>query len=86
MLPNSLLQRDISLLRSMPRSQYLAIGSAVLLLLLVTSGIRPFDRTTWMLEVLPIAQISQISICDDQQPNPTVQGTLRDKNSQRLKS
>jgi len=29
-------------------------GSAVLLLLLVLSGIRPFDRTTWVLEVFPI--------------------------------
>ena len=38
----------------MQRSQYLAIGSAVLVLLLVVSGIRPFDRTTWMLEVFPI--------------------------------
>lgn len=39
---------------TMQRSQYLAIGSAVLALLIVVSGIRPFDRTTWMLEVFPI--------------------------------
>lgn len=38
----------------MQRSHYLAIATAVLALLLVTSGIRPFDRTTWMLEVFPI--------------------------------
>jgi len=38
----------------MQRSQYLAIGAAVLVLLLVVSGIRPFDQTTWVLEVFPI--------------------------------
>jgi putative membrane protein len=32
----------------------LAIGSAVLVLLLALSGIHPFDRTTWVLEVFPI--------------------------------
>jgi len=37
----------------MQRSRILAIGAAVLLLLLV-SGLRPFDRTTWVLEVFPI--------------------------------
>ena len=36
------------------RSQNLAIGSAVLVLLLVVSGIHPFDRTTWVLEVFPV--------------------------------
>jgi len=30
------------------------IGSVVLVPLLVISGIRPFDRTTWVLEVFPI--------------------------------
>jgi putative membrane protein len=30
------------------------IGSALLLALLVLSGIEPFDRTTWVLEVFPI--------------------------------
>lgn len=30
------------------------IGSVVLLALLVLSGIRPFDRATWVLEVFPI--------------------------------
>jgi len=30
------------------------VGSAVLVVLLVVSGIRPFDRTTWLLEVFPI--------------------------------
>jgi putative membrane protein len=36
------------------RSQILLIGSVVLLLLLVLSGIHPFDRTTWILEIFPI--------------------------------
>ena len=35
-------------------SHSLLAGSAVLVLLLVLSGIRPFDRTTWVLEVFPI--------------------------------
>jgi putative membrane protein len=38
----------------MRRSQIHLIGSAVLVVLLVLSGIRPFDRTTWVLEVFPI--------------------------------
>lgn len=38
----------------MSRDQTLLISSAILLLLLVLSGIHPFDRTTWTLEVLPI--------------------------------
>jgi len=36
------------------RSRALIICSAALVLLLVISGIRPFDRTTWVLEVFPI--------------------------------
>jgi putative membrane protein len=36
------------------RSRIPLIGSAVLVLLLLISGIRPFDRTTWVLEVFPI--------------------------------
>lgn len=36
------------------RSQILVIGATVLVLLLVVSGIHPFDHTTWVLEVLPI--------------------------------
>lgn len=36
------------------RSQMLIFVLAVLLLLLVISGIAPFDRTTWLLEVFPI--------------------------------
>ena len=39
---------------SMQRSQILVIVAAVLVLLLVVSGTRPFDRTTWVLEVFPI--------------------------------
>lgn len=38
----------------MRRSQILLIGSMVLVLLLMISGIRPFDRTTWLLEVFPV--------------------------------
>ncbi len=38
----------------MQRSQILLIGSVILVLLLVLSGIRPFDRTTWVLEIFPI--------------------------------
>lgn len=38
----------------MQRSQIHLISSAVLVVLLVLSGIRPFDRTTWVLEVFPI--------------------------------
>lgn len=38
----------------MRRPQILLIGSMVLALLLVWSGIRPYDRTTWLLEVFPI--------------------------------
>jgi putative membrane protein len=36
------------------RSQVLLAGSMVLVLLLVLSGIRPFDRATWALEIFPI--------------------------------
>lgn len=39
---------------TMQRPQIIAIGAAVLALLLVVSGIRPFDHTTWVLEVFPI--------------------------------
>lgn len=38
----------------MQRSQVLVIGSVVLVLLLALSGMRPFDYTTWVLEVFPI--------------------------------
>ncbi|MHB1214068.1 MAG: DUF2238 domain-containing protein [Thiobacillus sp.] len=39
----------------MQRAHVFLFGSAALvLLLLVLSGIRPFDRTTWLLEVFPI--------------------------------
>jgi putative membrane protein len=36
------------------RPQILIIASIALLLLLTLSGIRPFDRTTWILEIFPI--------------------------------
>src|SRR5690242_7026777 len=35
-------------------SHALLVGSAMLVVLLVLSGIRPFDRTTWALEVVPV--------------------------------
>jgi len=35
-------------------SHALLVGSAMLVVLLVLSGIRPFDRTTWALEVFPV--------------------------------
>jgi len=37
-----------------PRSRFLLAWSAALLLLLVISGIHPYDRTTWVLEIFPI--------------------------------
>jgi len=36
------------------RSAVLAVGSFVLVALLALSGARPFDRTTWALEVFPV--------------------------------
>jgi putative membrane protein len=36
------------------RSRLPPAGAAVLVVLLAISGIRPFDRTTWVLEVFPI--------------------------------
>ena len=39
----------------LPRSQVLVFSVLVLVALLALSGIRPFDRTTWMLEVFPVA-------------------------------
>lgn len=36
------------------RTKALALASAVLLVLLVLSGIQPYDRVTWALEVFPI--------------------------------
>ena len=37
------------------RSFILMIASITLIALLALSGIRPFDRTTWVLEILPVA-------------------------------
>ena len=34
--------------------RFLAIGSIVLVALLALSGIRPYDRLTWLMEVLPV--------------------------------
>jgi len=36
------------------RPSLFLIGSAALVLLLVLSGIHPFDRTTWVLEIFPV--------------------------------
>lgn len=36
------------------RTPYLIVASVVLLALLALSGFRPFDRATWLLEVLPV--------------------------------
>ncbi|MER2527672.1 MAG: DUF2238 domain-containing protein [Candidatus Competibacter denitrificans] len=36
------------------RSQTLILATVALLVLLTLSGLKPFDRTTWMLEVFPI--------------------------------
>ena len=36
------------------RSQVLVLAAVVLVVLLALSGLRPFDRTTWMLEVFPV--------------------------------
>jgi putative membrane protein len=38
----------------MQRTHIFLTGSAALVMLLVLSGIHPFDRTTWVLEVFPI--------------------------------
>ena len=38
----------------MLRPSLYLIGSAALVLLLVLSGIHPFDRTTWVLEIFPV--------------------------------
>jgi putative membrane protein len=37
------------------RTRYLAAAAAVLVGLLVLSGLNPYDRATWALEVLPVA-------------------------------
>ncbi|RPE31150.1 putative membrane protein [Acinetobacter sp. BIGb0102] len=38
----------------MMRISLLSLGTAILAILLVISGIQPFDRTTWWLEVTPV--------------------------------
>ena len=38
----------------MIRSALLAAAAAVLILILLASGVRPYDRLTWLLEVLPV--------------------------------
>ena len=37
------------------QSQVLVLAIIVIVISLVLSGLRPFDRTTWMLEVFPVA-------------------------------
>ena len=36
------------------RPPLLVVASGVLLLLLLLSGLHPFERTTWLLEVFPV--------------------------------
>ena len=38
----------------MSRERKLVMASAALLLLLIASGIHPYDRATWLMEVLPV--------------------------------
>ena len=40
--------------REMARNYVLVVSSLVVLLALVVSGIDPYDRPTWFLEVLPV--------------------------------
>ena len=39
---------------SVPRSQVLVVASIVLVVLLALSGVQPYDRPTWALEVFPV--------------------------------
>lgn len=39
------------------RTRYLALASAILLMLLALSGFRPYDRATWALEVFPVVLV-----------------------------
>lgn len=36
------------------RFSFLCFGTMILVILLVISGIQPFDRITWWLEVMPV--------------------------------
>jgi putative membrane protein len=38
----------------MNRTHFLVAGSLVLIAALVASGVRPYDRTTWFLEIFPV--------------------------------
>lgn len=42
------------------RPQALVLATAVLLMLLALSGLRPFDRATWMMEVAPVVIVLPI--------------------------
>jgi len=37
-----------------PRTKWLILASCTLLALLIVSGTRPFDRATWLMEVVPV--------------------------------
>lgn len=39
---------------SSPRASWLVLGSAALLVLLILSGWKPYDRATWFMEALPV--------------------------------
>lgn len=49
-MPSSKLFKNMSI----QRSQALVAASIILVILLALSGIRPYDRTTWVLEVFPV--------------------------------
>ena len=40
-----------------PRPPVLATAALVLIVLLALSGLRPFDRVTWVLEVFPVVLV-----------------------------
>ncbi len=44
----------------MSRSTGLAAAAAALVMILAASGVRPYDRLTWLLEVLPGVHDRQI--------------------------
>jgi putative membrane protein len=46
----------------MPRQRVLAVAAVVLCLVLAVSGIRPYDRLTWLLEVFPVLIVLPVLI------------------------
>ena len=37
-----------------PRARWLILASCTILVLLIVSGVRPYDRATWLMEVVPV--------------------------------